>query len=166
MLLYSFCFVLFWIWGQFPSTSPRGLIFGGGGGDLTGVSCVTSMGDLYLEGLIRGGAYFRNFAVCLISNNNPHELCTCNKIFGSCTATTWNFLIGRFLKDLKLEHHKRPFSVSFSHSYTATVKPLLSGHLRNLPKCPLNRGCMLYKGCKTCAMFVNYQHSTVNSVLW
>ena len=43
------------------------------GGDLTGVSCVTSMGDLYLEGLIHKGAYFRNFAVCLISNNNPHH---------------------------------------------------------------------------------------------
>ena len=24
-----FCFALFWIWGQFPSTSPRGTIFGG-----------------------------------------------------------------------------------------------------------------------------------------
>ena len=32
---------------------------------------------------------------------------------------------------------------------------LLSGHLRDLPKCPLNRGC------KNCAMFVNDQHSTV-----
>ena len=29
-----------------------------------------------------------------------------------------------------------------------TVKPLLSGHLWDLPKCPLNRSC------KTCAMFV------------
>ena len=28
-------------------------------------------------------------------------------------------------------------------------KPLLNGHLRDLPKCPLNRGC------KNCAMFVN-----------
>ena len=74
--------------GSFQVQAPGGLYLGGGGGDLTGVSCVTSMGDLYLEGLIRGGAYFRNFAVCLISNNNPHELCTCNKIFGSCTATT------------------------------------------------------------------------------
>ena len=36
-----------------------------------------------------------------------------------------------------------------------TVKPLLSGHLRDLPKCPLN------KGFKNCAMFVNDQHSTV-----
>ena len=35
------------------------------------------------------------------------------------------------------------------------VKPLLSGHLRDLPTCPLNRGC------KSCAMFVNDQHSTV-----
>ena len=29
VLLYCFCFVLFCIWGQFPSISPRGLIFGG-----------------------------------------------------------------------------------------------------------------------------------------
>ena len=34
-------------------------------------------------------------------------------------------------------------------------------HLRDLPKCPLNRGCPLNKGCKNCAMFVNDQHSTV-----
>ena len=27
-----------------------------------------------------------------------------------------------------------------------TVQPLLSGHLRDLPKCPLNRGCPLKKG--------------------
>ena len=37
----------------------------------------------------------------------------------------------------------------------STVKTLLSGHLRDLPKCPLNRGC------KNCAMFVKDQHSTV-----
>ena len=42
-----------------------------------------------------------------------------------------------------------------------TVKPLLSGHLQDLPKCPLYRGCPLNEGCKNCAMFVNDQHSTV-----
>ena len=36
-----------------------------------------------------------------------------------------------------------------------TVKPLLSGHLRDLPKCPLNRVC------KNCAMFVNDLYSMV-----
>ena len=41
------------------------------------------------------------------------------------------------------------------------VKPLLSGHLRDLPKFPLNGGCPLNRGCKNCAMFVNDQHSTV-----
>ena len=35
-----------------------------------------------------------------------------------------------------------------------TVKPLLRGHLRDLPKCSLN------KGCKNCTMLVNDQHST------
>ena len=34
-------------------------------GDLTGVFCVTGLGGLYLEGLIHGGAYFRNFTVSL-----------------------------------------------------------------------------------------------------
>ena len=45
--------------GNFPSTSPGGLIFGGGGGgDLTeGFLCYR------FEGLIHEGAYFRNFTV-------------------------------------------------------------------------------------------------------
>ena len=47
VLLYSFCFVLFWIWGQFPSTSPRGLVF-------EGVIYRRFWGGLYLEGLIFG----------------------------------------------------------------------------------------------------------------
>ena len=38
---------------------------------------------------------------------------------------------------------------------TVTVKPVLRGHLRDVPKCPLNRGC------RNCAMFVNDQHSTI-----
>ena len=42
-----------------------------------------------------------------------------------------------------------------------TVKPVLSGHLRDLPKCLLNRGCPLNRGFKNCTMFVNDQHLTV-----
>ena len=42
--------------GNFQVQSPGGLIFGG-------VFSVTSFGGLYLEGLIHGGAYFRNFTV-------------------------------------------------------------------------------------------------------
>ena len=41
--------------GNFPSTSPRGAYIWRG--DLTEGFCVTSLGDLYLEGLIHGGAY-------------------------------------------------------------------------------------------------------------
>ena len=41
------------------------------------------------------------------------------------------------------------------------MKPLLSGHLRDLPKCLLNRGSLLNRGFKNCAMFVNDQHLTV-----
>ena len=56
--LFYFVFV-----GNFQVQSP-----GGGAyiwrGDLTeGLFCVTSLGDLYLEGRIHGGAYFRNFTV-------------------------------------------------------------------------------------------------------
>ena len=46
---------------NFPSTSPRGAYIWRG--DLTEVFCVTGLGGLYLEGLIHGGAYFRNFKV-------------------------------------------------------------------------------------------------------
>ena len=42
---------------------PGWLIFGGA--ISRRVSCVTSLGGLYLEGLIHGGAYFRNFTVFL-----------------------------------------------------------------------------------------------------
>ena len=47
--------------GNFPSTSPGGLIFGGA--IKRRVFCVTGLGGLYLEGPIHGGAYFRNFTV-------------------------------------------------------------------------------------------------------
>ena len=40
---------------------PAGLIFGGA--IERRVFCVTSLGGLYLEGLIHGGTYFRNFTI-------------------------------------------------------------------------------------------------------
>ena len=47
--------------GNFPSTGPRGAYIWRG--DLTeGVLCYR-FGGLYLEELIHGGAYFRNFTV-------------------------------------------------------------------------------------------------------
>ena len=42
--------------GNFPITSPQGLIFGG-------AILRYWFWGLYLEGLIQGGAYFRNFTV-------------------------------------------------------------------------------------------------------
>ena len=42
-----------------------------------------------------------------------------------------------------------------------TVKPLLRGHLQDLPKCLLKRGCRLNRGCKNCTMYVNDQHLKV-----
>ena len=54
--------------GNFPSTSSRGLIFGGV--IYRRVFCVAALGGggggVYLEGLIHGGAYFRNFTVLVI----------------------------------------------------------------------------------------------------
>ena len=47
--------------GNFPSTSPWGAYIWRG--DLKGFFCVTGLRGLYLEGLIHGGAYFRNFTV-------------------------------------------------------------------------------------------------------
>ena len=46
---------------------PERLIFWGGDStDGRTVFCVTSLGGLYLKGLIHEGAYFRNFTVLLI----------------------------------------------------------------------------------------------------
>ena len=36
------------------------------------------------------------------------------------------------------------------------MKPVLSGHLRDLPKCPLNRGCPLVKIAQ-CLLTINFQ---------
>ena len=62
--IYRFCFVLLCIWGQFPSTSSclEGLYLEGQFNG--GFFALPVWGpDLYLEGLIHGGAYFRNFTV-------------------------------------------------------------------------------------------------------
>ena len=48
--------------GNFPSKSPPGGLYFGGA-ILRRVFCVTSLGGLYLEGRMHGGAYFRNFTV-------------------------------------------------------------------------------------------------------
>ena len=47
--------------GNFPSTSPRGAYIWRG--DLTEGFLRYRIGGLYLEELIHGGAYFRNFTV-------------------------------------------------------------------------------------------------------
>ena len=50
--------------GNFPSTSPLGAYIWRG--DLTEGFLRSRLGGLYLEGIIRGGAYFRNFTVLYI----------------------------------------------------------------------------------------------------
>ena len=47
--------------GNFPSTSPRGLYLEGQFN--AGFLALLVWGGLYLEGLVHGGAYFRNFTV-------------------------------------------------------------------------------------------------------
>ena len=51
--------------------------------------------------------------------------------------------------------------IKFWMSKINTVKPLLSEHLQDLPKCLLKRGCRLNRGRKNCTMYVNDQHLTV-----
>ena len=51
--------------------------------------------------------------------------------------------------------HPRRRSYGRDFHYTITVKPLLSGHIRDLPKCPVYRVCPLKRGFKNYAMFVN-----------
>ena len=60
--IYHFCFVLLCIRGQIPSTSPPGDLFSEGRFN-GGFFALRFWGGLYLEGLIHGGAYFRNFTV-------------------------------------------------------------------------------------------------------
>ena len=58
-------FVLFYcvFEGNFQVQGPRGPYILRG--NLTEGFCITSLGGLYLEGLIHGGAYFQNFMVYL-----------------------------------------------------------------------------------------------------
>ena len=53
-----FCFVFE---GKFQVQAPQGAYIQRG--DLTEGFCITILGGLYVEGLIHGGAYFRNFTV-------------------------------------------------------------------------------------------------------
>ena len=59
ILPFLFCFVLYL--GAISKCKPPAVIFGGA--IKRRVFCVTSLGGLYLDGLIHGGAYFRNFTV-------------------------------------------------------------------------------------------------------
>ena len=61
-----FALIYFVFEGNFPSTSPRGAYIWRGdsrGAIQRTVFCVTGFGGLNLEGLIHGGAYFRNVTV-------------------------------------------------------------------------------------------------------
>ena len=65
-----FALFYFVLEGNFPSTSPGGLIFGGAEGFL----CYR-FGGLIFGGalMIHGGAYFRNFMVYQLSHDHYHR---------------------------------------------------------------------------------------------
>ena len=80
--IYHFCLVLLCFREQIPGTSPRGSYIRRG--DLTEGFCVTILRGLYLEGLIHGGAYFRNSTAFFLgiwhfSSKFPSRL-TCKKL--------------------------------------------------------------------------------------
>ena len=58
-VIYHFCFVLLCIQGQIPSTSPPGGLYSEGRFN-GGFFAFRFRGAYHLEGLIHGGAYFRN----------------------------------------------------------------------------------------------------------
>ena len=64
-LLVLLCYTLY-LRAIFQVQAPGGLIFGGA--IQRRVFCVAGLGGLYLEGLIHGGAYFRNFTVVYVSS--------------------------------------------------------------------------------------------------
>ena len=52
--------------------------------------CFTILGDLYLEGLIHGGAYFRNFTVAFPVGTKSIRYCVNTSALDS--GRKWNFL--------------------------------------------------------------------------
>ena len=70
------CFTLY-LRAIFQVQAPGGLIFGGA----IQRRVFTYLGGLYLEGLIHGGAYFRNFTV---SDLLPEEMNTVLCVFCHC----------------------------------------------------------------------------------
>ena len=91
-------FALFYfVFGSnFPSTSPRGAYIWRG--NLTeGFFCDTGLGGLYLEGLIHGGAYFRNFtvyyyklAIKWLHEFHVSPLLFCRLFKKNCQITRWH----------------------------------------------------------------------------
>ena len=70
--IYHFCFVLLCIRGQIPSTSPPGGLYLEGRFNGGFFALLVWGGGLFSEGLIHGGAYFRNFTVNSLTS--PHVL--------------------------------------------------------------------------------------------
>ena len=58
----------------------------------------------------------------------------CHRLVDSSLRLSFSHRPSHFLRDKTLR-------TRLLETDPITVKPLLSGHLRDLPKCPLNRGC-------------------------
>lgn len=81
MLPYRFCFFFFVFEGNSKYKPPGAYIRRG---DLMGGFSVTNLGGLYLEGLVRGGGYLRNFTYIHL----------CWKFSGYDSCTFWCHLSG------------------------------------------------------------------------
>ena len=110
--------------GNFPISSPQGAYIWRG--DLTEkVFYVTGLGGLYLEGLIHGGAYFRNFCgIRYVVKNN-----SCHPSRGS----------GASHSNLDFEIFKLSLNLSLAH-YSVSNEPARKPFLRKPIQIPLIYG--------------------------
>ena len=126
VLLYSFCFVLFWIWGQFPSTSPGRLVFGGA--IYWTFFFVMSLEGLYLERFIHGVAYFQNFTV--------FHVCKCTLAYLSRDQIYRHLYRQKFISIvIQALLYIVQCILSQRHQLMSTIPstvPLLWGHLYNV----------------------------------
>ena len=73
MLLYSFCFLLFWVWGHFLSRSPRGVVFGGA--IYQRVFLHYKFGGLIFGGACTWRGLFSKFYGTFLQAHNHYEQC-------------------------------------------------------------------------------------------
>ena len=105
---------------------PAGLIFGGA--IERRVFCVTSLGGLYLEGLIHGGTYFRNFTISSSDSkwNNRGVILTQKRYFILSTSKAAGKNISKFLKKSALTSLKWAHRITIIQFQTSCVRLVLT----------------------------------------